>query len=401
MFVSLSSLPFYQPLIQKLPRSKSYKALKSQGQKKSLTFDSLEQNIAATSLFLATKTEENCRKTKEIVIAVAKVAQKNASLIIDEQSKEYWRWRDNILLYEELMLEYLTFDVVLQSPYEFLRDYLRRLQVEENKALRNIAWAFLNDSCLTVLCLMMPPKDIAAGAIYFAAKGSQTQIADDENGAPWWEQIGGNTDLITKAVGVMNDFYTENPLKRADNPYGQSPASGNEDDLERTRGRAYSNVQTPNEDGARSQRSQNGHIQHDSTPFVNGNGTTDHISQTTENGKPESPPSNAAPSETAVTSSLQRTEPSGNSDAALKEAANDPATHETTAHTNGDSLLTNQTSQTDTQPYIQTDTQIDTAKRKDVESAEEPAAKRLKNNTGGESASMVMSEASEEGELEE
>jgi hypothetical protein len=364
--------------------------LKALRHKKPLTVDSLEQNIAATSLFLATKTEENCRKTKEIVIAVAKVAQKNASLIIDEQSKEYWRWRDNILLYEELMLEFLTFDVVLQSPYNFLYNYLQKLQVEDNKQLRNIAWAFLNDSCLTMMCLMMPPKDIAAGAIYFAAKGTQSRIPDDENGAPWWEQIGGRTDLITKAVGVMNDFYTENPLKRTDNPYEQSPASGNEDDLERTRGRAYSNAQTPNEDGARSQRSLNGHVQHDRTPVINGNGTFEHISQPIENGKPVSPPSQAAPSETTATESQQPVEPSGSSDVALKEAANDPATHETTGDTNGDSLLTNQTSQPDT-----------ITKRKEVESAEEPTTKRLKNDSGGESTPMVMSEASEEGELEE
>lgn len=373
--------------MQNLPRSKSQAEFNLQRCEKLLTFESLEQNIAATSLFLATKTEENCRKTKEIVIAVAKVAQKNASLIIDEQSKEYWRWRDNILLYEELMLEYLTFDVVLQSPYNYLYNYLQTLQVEDNKQLRNVAWAFLNDSCLTMMCLMMPPKDIAAGAIYFAAKGTQTQILDDESGVPWWEQIGGKADLITKAVGVMNDFYTENPLKRTDNPYEQSPASGNEDDLERTRGRGYSNAETPNEDGARSQRSQNGHAER--TPVLNGNGAAGHDPQPIKNGKPASP-SKSGPSHTAATNSQQSIEPSGSSDVALKEAANDPATHETTGDANGDSLLTNQTSQADPD-----------GKRKEIDSAEEPAVKRLRNDSGGESAPMAMSEPSEEGELEE
>ena len=286
------------------------------------------------------------------------------------------------------MLEYLTFDVVLQSPYNFLYNYLQKLQVEDNRQLRNVAWAFLNDSCLTMMCLMIPPKDIAAAAIYFAAKGTQTQIPDDESGAAWWEQIGGKADLITKAVGVMNDFYTENPLKRTDNPYEQSPASGNEDDLERTRGRGYSNAQTPNEDGARSQRSQNGHAGR--TPVVNGNYTTEHVSRTMENGKPASPPSQAAPSEATAAESQQPMEPSGSSDAALKKAANDPATHETTGDANGDSFLTNQKSQAEPTP-----------KRKDVDTAEEPSAKRLKNDSGGESAPMVMSDASEEGELEE
>ncbi|KAE9376619.1 cyclin-like protein [Stipitochalara longipes BDJ] len=192
-------------------------------------------NIAATALFLATKTEENCRKTKEIVIAVAKVAQKNASLIIDDQSKEYWRWRDSILLYEELMLELLTFDVVLQSPYTLLYDQLQKLQIEDNKPLRNVAWAFLNDSCLTTLCLLMPAKDVAIGAIYFAAKFLGDTIPDDENGNPWWEMLGGEPDKIVRAVSVLSEFWSDNPLKRTENPYGESASSG--DDLDRTRRR--------------------------------------------------------------------------------------------------------------------------------------------------------------------
>jgi protein BUR2 len=226
-----SSLP--PPMSWKLPRSKSHTNLKAKDD--SLTFASLEQNIAATALFLATKTEENCRKTKEIVIAVAKVAQKNASLIIDEQSKEYWRWRDSMLLYEEMMLELLTFDVVLQSPYTILYDHLQKLQIEDNKPLRNVAWAFLNDSCLTTLCLLMPAKDIAIGSIYFAAKFLGDTIPDDENGGPWWEQLGGDPDKIIRAVGVLSEFWSDNPLKRAENPYGESASSG--DDLDRTRRR--------------------------------------------------------------------------------------------------------------------------------------------------------------------
>lgn len=48
--------------------------------------------VAATALFLATKVEESCRKMKEMVLAFCRVAQKNPNLIIDEQSKDFWRW---------------------------------------------------------------------------------------------------------------------------------------------------------------------------------------------------------------------------------------------------------------------------------------------------------------------
>jgi hypothetical protein len=221
------------PTTWRLPHSRSHANLKAKDPP--LTFDPLEQNIAATALFLATKTEENCRKTKEIIIAVAKVAQKNASLIIDEQSKEYWRWRDNILYQEETMLEYLTFDVVWKPPYTYLRDFIQRLQMQENKSLLNVAWAFLNDSFLTTLCLLMPSKDIAIAAIYFGAKFHGTAIPDEKEKA-WWEQLGGTEEKVAQAINVMTEFWRENPLKRSENPFaGGSPFMP--EDLERTRRR--------------------------------------------------------------------------------------------------------------------------------------------------------------------
>lgn len=76
--------------------------------------------------------------------------------------------RDSILLYEEVMLEQLTFDVCLQSPYNLLYDFIHKLGIEENKNIRNTAWAFLNDSQLTIMCLRLKPADIAIASIYFA-----------------------------------------------------------------------------------------------------------------------------------------------------------------------------------------------------------------------------------------
>ncbi|KAK2627026.1 hypothetical protein QTJ16_004201 [Diplocarpon rosae] len=199
------------------------------------------QSIAATALFLATKTEECCRKTKEIVIAVAKVAQKNASLIIDEQSKEYWRWRDAMLLYEELMLEVLTFDLVVKTPYSILFNALKQFNFEDNKHIRNVAWAFVNDSAMTMVSLAMPPRDVAVGALYFAIKFHGETIADEEeSGSPWWSVLGGTPERIVQAVGFMNEFWSDNPLRRPENPYAGYTSSS--EDLDRTRRRAGSDA---------------------------------------------------------------------------------------------------------------------------------------------------------------
>lgn len=188
-------------------------------------------NIAATALFLANKVEENCRKTKDIIIAVAKVAQKNAKLIIDEQSKEYWRWRDSILTYEEVMLEQLTFDLMIDNPYRNLFELLGRLDIVHNKHLRQAAWTFCNDACLTAIPLVIEARDVAIGAIFFASVHTNQQI-DDVDGEPWWKFLNGDEGLCTKAIEMMHQFYVENPLRKQ-NPSLPSPAF----DLENTRRR--------------------------------------------------------------------------------------------------------------------------------------------------------------------
>ncbi|OAQ90943.1 cyclin-K [Purpureocillium lilacinum] len=196
-------------------------------------------NIAATALFLANKVEENCRKTKDIIIAVAKVAQKNTKLIIDEQSKEYWRWRDSILTYEEIMLEQLTFDLMVDNPYRNLFELLGQLDIVHNKNLRQSAWAFCNDAGLTALPLLIESRDVAICAIFFASIHAKEQI-DDINGEPWWKYLNVNEARCARSIEVMRQFYTENPLRKQ-NPSLPSPAF----DLEVTRRRADTLLSQP------------------------------------------------------------------------------------------------------------------------------------------------------------
>jgi protein BUR2 len=338
-----------------LPRSKSFHDLKG-----SLTSPSLEQNIAATALFLATKAEENCRKTKEIVIAVVKVAQKNASLIIDEQSKEFWRWKDSILLYEETMLELLTFDVVLESPYTCLFNLLKELQIEQNKAMRNVAWAFLNDSCMTTLCLLMPPRDIAIASLYFAAKFNGERLPDDQDGKPWWTHLRGVPAKIVKAIDVMADFYTDNPLKKNDNPYDRSPGSSTED-LDRTRLRHESR-------SPMGERAEKMELDEEHEMSQVANGKVDEASTQNE-GNHEGEGMDTEP---------------GDDDTKLKAIANDPATHEL-SHQNGTNGFQSQPENGRTQSPKR--------RNEDVEAGDEQPAKRMKMEN--------EREESEEGEVEE
>lgn len=149
---------------------------------------------------------------KELVVACVRVAQKDAHKVVDEQDKEYWRWRDNILHHEDLLLEAICFDLSLEPPYKTLFQLLSFFQEENNKKLRNSAWAFVNDSCLTMLCLLFSSKTIATSALYLAARHSGVAFPDDA-GRPWWEVIGVSIRDIRKACDYMIDIYEGAPVK--------------------------------------------------------------------------------------------------------------------------------------------------------------------------------------------
>lgn len=189
-------------------------------------------SMAATSLFLATKVEENCRKMKELVVACVRVAQKDPTKAVDEQDREFWRWKDNILHNEDLLLEAICFDLSLEPPYKTLFELLVHFGEENNKRLRNAAWAFVNDSCLTMLCLLFPSRTIAASALYAAAKHCNVSFPDDKHGRPWWDVAGVDLNRIRKACNFMAGIYENTPLRggRDGGIYERTPEDGDEMD---------------------------------------------------------------------------------------------------------------------------------------------------------------------------
>ncbi|RPA76020.1 cyclin-like protein, partial [Ascobolus immersus RN42] len=121
--------------------------------------------IAATSLFLATKVEENMKKYDHLITEVIRVAQKNPKMPpVDRHSGDFWRWSDVIQEKEELMLEALCFDLHVPKSYDFLLAFTKTLDVETKEVLRS-AWSFLNDSYMSLVCLVYRAEAIAAGAL--------------------------------------------------------------------------------------------------------------------------------------------------------------------------------------------------------------------------------------------
>jgi hypothetical protein len=206
--VDVSAPVLYAEFIEKAPLLRIYPLLLTSA----LWFlpDVVQQETAATSLFLATKVEENMRKFGEIVVACVRAAQKNLHMEVHRDDKEFWRWKDCILSKEEYLLESICFDVSVEVPYNHLLNYTSQLGVQTRQLIRT-AWTFLNDATLTMLCILYPPRTIAAAALYCAAKHHNIEFPD-QDGKPWWEVIGVRVKDIKKCCNYMALVYEYAPL---------------------------------------------------------------------------------------------------------------------------------------------------------------------------------------------
>ncbi|KAF9430075.1 hypothetical protein BGZ94_008439 [Podila epigama] len=86
---------------------------------------------------------------------------------------EYRLWKDTIVYTEEVLLETLCFELTVDHPYRYLLALFEEHWTKDHhlgRKLKQVAWAFINDSLRTTLCLIHPPKLIAVSAVYIAGK---------------------------------------------------------------------------------------------------------------------------------------------------------------------------------------------------------------------------------------
>lgn len=62
--------------------------------------------------------------------------------------------------FEKILLHTLRFDLQVEHPYQFLLEYVKVFQMDNNEKtqITTYAWTFVNDSYSTTLCLMFEPE---------------------------------------------------------------------------------------------------------------------------------------------------------------------------------------------------------------------------------------------------
>ncbi|CAO3629543.1 unnamed protein product [Cunninghamella blakesleeana] len=186
-------------------------------------------DMAATSLFVASKVEENTRRIKDFINACAQKASKNDKLTLEEGSKDYMKWKDTMLCNEVILLETLCFDLTIEHPHMCLLEFQNQLNVS-GSILRK-AWMILYQSCGSPLCVLYSPKIVAGAALLLAGEFSSESLDD-----MWWNQIDLDGSVIHEIASDMLSYYLEPYAKRSsstvNSPYRsnsshQSPTNNN------------------------------------------------------------------------------------------------------------------------------------------------------------------------------
>jgi transcription initiation factor TFIIIB Brf1 subunit/transcription initiation factor TFIIB len=171
--------------------------------------------IATTCLFLAGKVEETPKKLKDVILVTYQIRHKEE---LKPQSQEFWEIRDQILLFERIVLQTIAFDLTVEHPYKFLLTYVKTISGDRN--LAQVAWNFVNDSLRTTLCLQYKPQLIALATIYLASRLIDYELPPGPGGRPWWEGLGARKEELDHISSQILDLYESYPnvnaMKRED-----------------------------------------------------------------------------------------------------------------------------------------------------------------------------------------
>lgn len=174
-------------------------------------------DIAAASLFLAAKVEENPRKVEHVLKTREEWSRNGNSVELDTQSEEYQKKLNRLVDHELIMLQTFGFDISIDHPHKHV---IRATQfMRAPRELSQVAYFMATNSLyLTTFCLEMRSEIVAATCIYLAFKWSEFEVGLSTDGREWWSYLDQNLseETLIDNVKTYVKILQDHPARMAD-----------------------------------------------------------------------------------------------------------------------------------------------------------------------------------------
>ncbi|XP_037928145.1 cyclin-T isoform X2 [Teleopsis dalmanni] len=167
--------------------------------------------IAAASLFLAAKVEEQPRKLEHVIKASNKCLNQPNCATTDSY---YTEQAQDLVFNENVLLQTLGFDVAIDHPHTHV---VKTCQlVKACKDLAQTSYFLASNSLhLTSMCLQYKPTVVACFCIYLACKWSRWEIPQSTEGKHWFYYVDRSVtmELLKQLTDEFIAIYEKSPAR--------------------------------------------------------------------------------------------------------------------------------------------------------------------------------------------
>ncbi|KDP32550.1 hypothetical protein JCGZ_14762 [Jatropha curcas] len=168
------------------------------------------KKVAASCVWLASKLEENPRKSRQVIIVFHRMECRRENLpmvFLDLTSKKFAELKMELSRTERHILKEMGFICHVEHPHKFISNYLVTLELPEDskQELGQEAWNLANDSLRMTLCVRFKSEVVACGVVYAAARRFQVPLPENP---PWWKAFDADKSGINEVCRVLAHLYS-------------------------------------------------------------------------------------------------------------------------------------------------------------------------------------------------